>query len=372
MSDDSNIAFGDSPTVPLPGGGDGAVTLGRYRLLRELGRGGFGTVWLAEERGDVTRRVAIKILTDPQSSREVLARFRQEVQAQAIMTHPGIAKVLAADTAPDGRPYYVMEYIKGLPITAFCDQRELSIKDRLELFRRVCDAVQHAHTKGVIHRDLKPSNIMAGLIDGAERFDSVEQVFVRVIDFGVAKAIDRPLIDATIVTADFQMIGTAGYMSPEQASPDAMGIDTRSDVYSLGVLLYELLVGARPFTNEQIRDAMWKGIHKFLQETEPPPPSTRLSNLSKANGDEGGGTATIARARRCPLDNLVEQLRRELEWIPLRAMAKLPDERYRSPAELSDDVGRYLEGKPLVAGPRTFWYHTKKVARLYRKQVAVA
>jgi serine/threonine protein kinase len=372
MSNDSNNAFGDNPTEPF-GPGDGpASMLGRYRLLRELGRGGFGTVWLAEERGQVTRRVAIKILTDPLSSREVLARFQQEIQAQAMMNHPGIAKVLAADRAPDGRPYYVMEYIKGLPITTFCDQKELSIKDRLVLFRRVCDAVQHAHMKGVIHRDIKPSNVMAGLVEDAERFESIEQVFVRVIDFGVAKAINRPLIDATIATADFQMIGTAGYMSPEQASPDAMGIDTRADVYSLGVMLYELLVGARPFTNDQLKNAMWKGIHKFLQETEPPPPSTRLSNLRTASDDEGQNSATIARARGCALDVLVEELRRELEWIPLHAMAKLPEDRYRSPADLADDIARYLEGKPLRAGPRTLWYHARKIARLYRPQVAVA
>lgn len=372
MSNDSNNAFGENPTQPFGPGDGSAHMLGRYRLLRILGEGTFGVVWLAEERGEVTRRVAIKILKNPKHCEEIAARFRQEIQAQAMMNHPGIAKILAVDRTPDGRPYYVMEYIRGLPLTSFCDQLELSIKDRLVLFRRVCDAVQHAHMRGVIHRDLKPSNILAGLVDDAERFSSVEQVFIRVIDFGVARAIHRPLIDDTIDTLTQQPIGTLGYMSPEQAYPGPLGIDTRADVYSLGIVLYELLAGARPFTNQQIDQERGRGVRDFLEKTEPPPPSTRLSNLIRSGTEEGRDPTQIARARRSALESLVAELRRELEWIPLRAVSAFPDDRYRSPADLSDDIARYLEGKPLLAGPRTLWYHARKIARLYRAQAAVA
>jgi len=328
--------------------------IGPYTLLSVLGEGGFGTVWLAERREPMVQRVALKIIKPGMDSAAIVARFQQERQALALMEHPNVSRVFDGGVTPGGRPYFVMEYVKGEPITAFCDRERMTIRQRLELFIPVCEAVQHAHTKGIIHRDLKPSNILVETIDG----DPV----VKVIDFGVAKAITQSEFAHTAFTQEGVVIGTPEYMSPEQVSGLA-DIDTRSDVYALGVVLYELLTGALPFDSAELRRAGLAEIQRVIREVTPPKPSTRLMNLG------GDRTTTIAQSRSMSGDRLSAELRRELDWIPLMALRKERDRRYASAAALADDVCRYLDGRPLVAAPDSRMYLARKFVRRNKVQV---
>jgi serine/threonine protein kinase/WD40 repeat protein len=339
-------------SLPLP------KLIGPYRILEVLGQGGMGTVYKAEQRHPIRRTVALKVVKTGFDSREVLARFDTERQALARMDHPGIAKVLDAGADERGRPYFVMDYVPGQQITEFCDRNRLDIKQRLLLFIEVCEAIQHAHTKAIIHRDIKAANVLAFVHDGKPR--------VKVIDFGVAKALttDR-LTDATFATGSGLAIGTYEYMSPEQAegSPD---IDTRTDVYSLGVLLYELLAGVRPFDKETLAKAAHHEMQRIIREVEPPKLSTRFGALSDIDATR------IAKARQEESNGLHRNLRLELEWIPLMALRKERDRRYASPAQLAGDLQNYLDGKPLIAGPEGQLYRAQKFIRRYRTAFVVA
>jgi len=343
-------------------------TVGPYRLVSVIGEGAFGTVWLAEQREPIRRRVALKVLKLGMDSKEVLARFEAERQALALMNHPNVAKVLDAGITERGQSYFAMEYVAGNAITRFCDDQKLSVPGRITLFIQVCQAVQHAHTKGIIHRDIKPSNVLVELLDGVAA--------VKVIDFGIAKAISHIHEDATAFTQTGTIIGTPEYMSPEQAGgePD---VDTRTDIYSLGVLLYELLTGLLPFDATQLRRAGYAEIQRIIREVDPPKPSTRLSSALSGAGaafdkDMKGPTppTTIAENRRTRATDLMSLLRRELEWIPLKAMRKARSERYRSPAELADDLQRYLAGQALLAGPESRAYRARKFVRRNKGAVA--
>jgi serine/threonine protein kinase/Tfp pilus assembly protein PilF len=343
---------------PVQHGDQAGDTIGAYRLVSVLGEGGFGTVWLAERREPFVQRVALKVIKPGMDSRSVLGRFEQERQALAVMNHPNIARVLDGGMTPAGRPYFVMEYVKGQPITAFCDARRLSIRQRLELFVKVCEAIQHAHLKGIIHRDLKPSNILA--------FDAESQLpSVKVIDFGVAKAMQPATSAHTVFTETGQMIGTPEYMSPEQADPTSAEIDTRSDIYSLGVLLYELLTGVTPFDARELRSRAYREVQRYIAETDPPAPSTRLSTIGDADL-----RSRIVQARGQTAEGLMHSLRRELEWIPLMAMRKEPQNRYQSATDLARDVRNYLDGRALVAAPESTGYRIRKFVRRHRVGVA--
>ena len=343
---------------PVQHGDQAGDTIGAYRLVSVLGEGGFGTVWLAERREPFVQRVALKVIKPGMDSRSVLGRFEQERQALAVMNHPNIARVLDGGMTPAGRPYFVMEYVKGQPITAFCDARRLNIRQRLELFVKVCEAIQHAHLKGIIHRDLKPSNILA--------FDAESQLpSVKVIDFGVAKAMQPASSAHTVFTETGQMIGTPEYMSPEQADPTSAEIDTRSDIYSLGVLLYELLTGVTPFDARELRSRAYREVQRYIAETDPPAPSTRLSTIGDADL-----RSRIVQARGQTAEGLMHSLRRELEWIPLMAMRKEPQNRYQSATDLARDVRNYLDGRALVAAPESTGYRIRKFVRRHRVGVA--
>jgi serine/threonine protein kinase/tetratricopeptide (TPR) repeat protein len=348
---------GDSDTHGLstPIEGPGTV-IGPYKLLEKIGEGGMAVVYMAEQEKPLRRRVALKVIKLGMDTRQVVARFDAERQALAIMDHPNIARVFDAGATETGRPYFVMELVRGVSITEYCDQNRLSTSERLELFVPVCNAVYHAHQKGIIHRDLKPSNIMVTLHDGVP--------VPKVIDFGIAKAVNQRLTEQTIFTRYAEMIGTPEYMSPEQAEMSGLDIDTRSDIYSLGVVLYELLTGTLPFDAETLRSAAFAEVQRIIREEEPLSPSTHLSAL----GPEG---KRIAEARRTDITALAKSLQKELEWIPLKAMRKDRTRRYRSAYEFSDDIRNYLDGRPLIAGPESAAYRMRKLLRKHRVPVAM-
>ena len=320
--------------------------IGPYTLVEAIGEGGFGMVFVAEQHFPVLRKVALKIIKPGMDTHHVVAQFESERRALALMAHPNIAHLIDGGATPSGRPYFVMELVRGAPVTDFCDQNQYSTAERLKVFVSVCQAIQHAHHKGVIHRDIKPSNVMVTLNDGMP--------MVKIIDFGVAKAIGVRLTENSLFTADGQMVGTPAYMSPEQASMSRLDVDTRSDVYSLGVLLYELLTGTTPIETTRLRDAGYSEIGRLIREVEPPRPSSRLSALGESATLVAGNRASDPR-RLCRL------LSGDLDWIVMKALEKDPNRRYASPGSFADDVERYLRGEAILARPPSTAYRNHEV-----------
>jgi len=322
--------------------------IGPYKLLQEIGEGGMGTVYMAEQEQPVRRRVALKVIKPGMDSAQVIVRFEAERQALALMDHQHIARVLDVGTTTTGRPYFVMELVKGVPITKYCDDNHLTPRERLELFVPVCQAIQHAHQKGIIHRDVKPSNVLVTLYDG--------KPMAKVIDFGVAKAIDQRLTEKTMFTQFGQVVGTLEYMAPEQAEMSGLDIDTRSDIYSLGVLLYELLTGSTPFAGKRLRNAAFAEMLRIIREEEPPKPSTRLS-------DSGDGLASISAQRKTEPKALTRLMRGELDWIVMKALEKDRNRRYETASGFAADVQRYLNDEPVQACPPSAGYRLGKLVR---------
>ncbi len=322
--------------------------IGPYKLLQLIGEGGFGAVFLAEQEQPVRRRVALKIIKLGMDTGQVVARFEQERQALALMDHPNIARVLDAGATPTGRPYFVMELVRGEPVTEYCDTNSLSTRERLELFAQVCNAVQHSHQKGVIHRDIKPGNVLVTVSDG--------KPIPKVIDFGIAKATSARLTEKTLFTEHRQLIGTPEYMSPEQAEMTGVDIDTRSDIFSLGVLLYELLTGTTPLDPKRLRSAAWAEMQRMIREEEPPTPSTRLSTL-------GDALARVATNRRTEPSRIGRLVRGELDWIVMKCLEKDRTRRYETANGLAMEVQRYLCDEPVLAGPPSTVYRLGKLVR---------
>jgi serine/threonine protein kinase/tetratricopeptide (TPR) repeat protein len=336
--------------------GPGTV-IGPYKLLEQIGEGGFGVVFLAEQQQPLRRKVALKVLKPGMDTRQVVARFEAERQALALMNHPNIAHVLDGGETASGRPYFVMELVRGIPITEFCDRNHLPVRQRLELFATVCQAVQHAHQKGIIHRDLKPSNVMVTLHD--------DRPVVKVIDFGIAKATGQQLTEKTLFTNFAQLIGTPLYMSPEQAQLSGLDIDTRTDIYSLGVLLYELLTGTTPFDQVRLRTVAFDEIRRIIREEEPPKPSTRLNTL-------GPAAATVSANRQSDPRRLGQLFRGELDWVVMRCLEKDRNHRYETANGLARDVERYLHDEPVLACPPSASYRLRKFARRHKAALTTA
>ncbi len=329
--------------------------IGPYKLVRILGEGGMGLVYLAQQHQPIRRQVALKVIKPGMDTKSVIARFEAERQALALLDHPNIAHVHQAGTTEAGRPYFVMEYVKGLPITEFCDRQVLTIEDRLQLFLQVCQAAQHAHQKGIIHRDIKPSNI---LVSGQQ-----DKAIPKIIDFGVAKAVNQPLTERTFYTEQDQLLGTPEYMSPEQADLRSQDIDIRTDIYSLGVLLYELLTGVLPFDHQTIRKGGIDHIREVICKQDPATPSTRLSKTSAAE------SADSARCRRTDVHTLRRKLHGDLDWIALKALEKDPTRRYSTVEAFAEDLRRHLNHRPVWAAPPGVLYQSQKFVRRHRWQV---
>jgi serine/threonine protein kinase len=346
---DPDQTAGYAPTSEQPG----TIVAGRYKLLEEIGQGGMGTVWAAEQTTPVRRKVALKLIKAGMDSRSVLARFEAERQALALMDHPNIAKVLDGGLTDLGRPYFVMEYVKGVPITDYCDATRLSVEERLNLFIQVCSALQHAHQKGIIHRDLKPSNILVAPYD--------DKPVPKVIDFGLAKAMHQSLTEKTLYTAHETVLGTPLYMSPEQAQLNNLDVDTRADIYSLGVLLYELLTGTTPLERQRFKEAAWDEIRRMIREEEPPRPSMRLSSI-----DTLPSLATFRHTEPAKLKKLV---RGELDWIVMKALEKDRTRRYETASGFARDIQRYLDDEVVEARPPSTGYRIGKFVRRHRGQV---
>jgi serine/threonine protein kinase len=343
----------DKPLRERPG-----TIIGPYKLLEQIGEGGFGVVFMAEQQQPLRRTVALKVLKPGMDTKQVVARFEAERQALALMDHPHIAHVLDAGTTDTGRPYFVMELIRGIPITQFCDDNRLTPHERLELFVTVCQAVQHAHQKGIIHRDLKPSNVLVTLLDGKPT--------IKVIDFGIAKALGQErLTDKTLCTGFALMLGTPLYMSPEQAALTGQDVDTRTDIYALGVLLYEFLTGTTPFDKERLKKASYDELRRIIREEEPAKPSTRISTLGQA-------ATTISANHKSEPRRLSQLFRGELDWIVMKALEKDRNRRYDSASSFAADVQRYLDDEPVQACPPSAGYRLRKFARKYWIPVTVA
>jgi serine/threonine protein kinase/tetratricopeptide (TPR) repeat protein len=355
-------SFLESPAPALEDTADEPITehpgtiIGPYKLMEQIGEGGMGLVFVAEQQQPIRRRVALKVIKPGLDTRQVIARFEGERQALALMDHENIAKVLDAGATESGRPYFVMELVKGMPITDYCDQNQLTPRERLELFLPVCAAVQHAHQKGIIHRDLKPCNVLVASHDGTP--------VVKIIDFGVAKAIGQQLTDKTVYTQFTQLVGTPLYMSPEQAGQSSLDIDTRTDIYALGVLLYELLTGTTPFDKGRLSQASYEEIRRIIREEEPPKPSTRVSTLLRAE--------TVSANRKSDLKRLSQQIRGELDWIVMKALDKDRNRRYETASAFAADLQRYLHDEPVEACPPSAWYRFRKFARRNRVALAMA
>jgi serine/threonine protein kinase/tetratricopeptide (TPR) repeat protein len=336
------VATIDQPTAESPG-----TVIGPYKLLEQIGEGGMGTVWMAQQIDPVKRLVAVKLIKTGMDSRQIIARFEAERQALALMDHANIARVLDAGTTSAGRPYFVMDLVKGVPITRYCDEHHLTPRQRLELFVPVCQAIQHAHQKGIIHRDLKPSNVLVALYDG--------KPVPKVIDFGVAKAAGQSLTDKTLVTGFGALVGTLEYMSPEQAEINQLDIDTRSDIYALGVLLYELLTGSPPFSRKGLEKAGMLEMLRIIREQEPSKPSTKLSTAE--------GLPTLAANRGTEPARLAKVVRGELDWIVMKALEKDRARRYETANGFAMDVQRYLADEPVLACPPSAGYRLRKFVR---------
>ncbi|MFV2070100.1 MAG: serine/threonine protein kinase, partial [Pirellulales bacterium] len=327
--------------------------VGPYKLLQQIGEGGFGTVWMAEQSEPISRKVALKVIKAGMDTKEVLARFEVERQAVALMDHPNIAKVLDAGATPSGRPWFAMELVKGIPITQFCDEQKLGTRARLALFGDVCSAINHAHQKGVIHRDIKPNNVMITLHG--------DKPVVKVIDFGIAKATQSKLTDKTLFTRFEQLIGTPVYMSPEQASLSGLDIDTRSDVYALGVLLYELLTGKPPFDGKSLISAGYEEMRRIIREDEPPKPSSRVSTIA---GEE---RTTLAKAQGIEPARLHRLVEADLDWIVMKALEKDRTRRYETANAFAADIGRFLADEAVLATPPSVSYRLRKFTKRNRR-----
>lgn len=347
-----NLITLDDPSAPMEELGS---KIGFYKLLQKIGEGGMGIVYMAEQEKPIQRKVALKIIKLGMDTKQVVARFEAERQALAMMDHPNIAKVLDAGATDQGRPYFVMELVKGVPITEFCDRNQFSTRERLELFTKVCHAIQSAHQKGIIHRDIKPTNILVSLTEGAPH--------PMVIDFGIAKATNQRLTEKTLFTNYAQMVGTPAYMSPEQAEMSQLDIDTRSDIYSLGVLLYELLTGEPPFTADNLCSQGYGEMQRIIAEEEPPRPSLRLSSFGAKMQE------IVAKNRSLSLPNLTKQLQGDLDWIILKALEKNRSRRYETATGLANDIQRHLNDEPVTAAKPSLVY---QFGKFYRRKKSVA